>query len=473
MLYINVVGVNFAVQYFCCGRLQKLYKMKQFRTYIMIILAAVVTACSDARPDSASLELARAEEAYSESDYASAMNIAASALDLPQSDSTVCARLYDVIARCHRQAGNRVSELAYAQQAAESAPGDSVVRQELIIAAIGAGRYELAMEQLELMDSADEFRRHMLPLPAMETGHTDVARRALEYLYDNNQWMDVSQMAMLAEIYNSEGETNRAAHVVADIDPTLLDDPDDLRTMLGYYDSTGNAAMSMATVRTLTSVLSERLAASSAQEIYSRLYEMEHSARAERQIRDRNRIVVLSLCVALLLLAAGTVTWWLLYRHAAERRRLLQQQNDLLMLTIERRRAMSDLFSERNRSIELMGNLMIDASVSDKTAAKRVSSALADEIERFRSPDVIDEIARTINECSDDVITRLETDVPTLSNAEKVLAIYSAAGLSARVICLLTSQTAGAVYAQKHRIRKKIQASEASASVQQQYLDLL
>ena len=231
--------------------------------------------------------------------------------------------------------------------------------------------------------------------------------------------------------------------------------------------------MSMATVRTLTSVLSERLAASSAQEIYSRLYEMEHSARAERQIRDRNRIVVLSLCVALLLLAAGTVTWWLLYRHAAERRRLLQQQNDLLMLTIERRRAMSDLFSERNRSIELMGNLMIDASVSDKTAAKRVSSALADEIERFRSPDVIDEIARTINECSDDVITRLETDVPTLSNAEKVLAIYSAAGLSARVICLLTSQTAGAVYAQKHRIRKKIQASEASASVQQQYLDLL
>lgn len=401
------------------------------------------------------------------------MNIAASALDLSQPDSTVCARLYDVIAKCHRRAGNTASELSFAQMAAEWAPDDSIVRQELVLAAIGAGRHDLAMEQLELMDPTDEFRRHMLPLPAMETGRRDMARDALVYLYTNNEWMEVSQMAMLADIYNSEGHPDSAATVIDGIDPTLLGDPDDLRAMLRYYDSTGNAEMSMATARTLASVLESRLAESSAQEIYSRLYEIEHSARAERQTRDRNRIVVLSLCVALLVLAAGMVTWWLLYRHAAERRRLLQQQNDLLMLTLERRRAMSDLFSERNRSIELMGNLMIDASVTDKGASRRIASALADEIERFRSPEVIEEIARTVNQCSDNIITRLETDVPTLSNAERVLTLYSAAGLSARVICLLTSQTAGAVYAQKHRIRKKIQASEASASDQQQYLDLL
>lgn len=285
--------------------------------------------------------------------------------------------------------------------------------------------------------------------------------------------MPVSQMAMLAEIYNSEGLPDSASAVIDGIDPTQLIDTDDLRAMLRYYDSTGNKQMSMETVRRLASVLESRLAEASAQEIYSRLYEIEHSARSERQARDRNRIVVLSLCVALLLLAAGMVTWWLLYRHASERRRLLQKQNDLLMLSMERRRAMSDLFSERNRSIELMGNLMIDASVSDKAATKRISSTLTDEIDRFRSEEVVEEIARTLNECFDNIITRLEKDVPTLSHAERVLTLYSAAGLSARVICLLTSQTPGAVYAQKHRIRKKIQASEASASDQQQYLDLL
>ena len=447
--------------------------MRKPCTYFIIILTALLAACSDARTESASAELTRAEEAFSESDYASAMNIAASALDLPQPDSIVCARLYDIIARCHRNAGNAEAELSYAQQAAEWAPNDSLVRQELVLSAINAGRHDLAMEQLELMNPTDEFRLHLLPLPAMKTGHTEMARDALVHLYSNDLWMPVSQMAMLAEIYSSEGMSDRAAAVIDGIDPAQISDPDDLEAMLRYYDSTGNTQMSMVTVRKLASVLESRLSEASAQEIYSRLYEIEHSARAERQTRDRNRIVVLSLCVALLLLAAGMITWWLLYRHASERRRLLQKQNDLLMLSIERRRTMSELFSERNRSIELMGNLMIDVSVSDKGATKRISSTLAEEIERFRSAEAIEDIAHTLNECFDNIITRLEMDVPTLSNAERVLMLYSAAGLSARVICLLTTQTPGAVYAQKHRIRKKIQASEASASDQQQYLDLL
>ncbi|MDE7345350.1 MAG: hypothetical protein K2N48_01255 [Muribaculaceae bacterium] len=447
--------------------------MKKPSTYIIIILTALMAACSYPRSESASAELTRAEEAFYESDYASAMNIAASALDLPQTDSIVFARLYDIIARCHRSAGNPQAELSYAQQAAEWAPNDSLVRQEFVISAINAGQHELAMKQLELMDSTDEFRLHMLPLPAMKTGQTDLARDALVHLYSNDLWMPVSQMAMLAEIYYSDGMHDRASAVIDGIDPTQLSDPDDLKSMVKYYDLTGNTQMAMVTVRKLASVLESLLAEASSQEVYSRLYEIEHSARTERQTLDRNRIVVLSLCVALLLLAAGMVTWGLLYRHASERRRLLQKQNDLLMLSIERRRAMSDLFSERNRSIELMGNLMIDASISDKGATKRISATLADEIERFRSAEVIEEIAHTLNECFDNIITRLEKDVPTLSHAERVLMLYSAAGLSARVICLLTSQTPGAVYAQKHRIRKKIQASEATASDQQQYLDLL
>ncbi len=447
--------------------------MKKFRAYIMIILTAVMVACSDVGPQSASTELKRAEEAYSESDYASAMNIAASALDLPQTDSIVSARLYDIIARCHRSAGNSAAELSFARQAVEFAPSDSLARQELVLSAINAGRHDLAMSQLEQMDSTEEFRIHMLPLPAMKTGNTALAREALEYLYSNNLWMEVRQMAMLAEIYDSEGMPDRAAAVIDGIDPTQLDDPEDLSAMMRYYDSSGDRPKSMIAAIQLVSVLESRLAEASAQEIYSRLYEMEHSARVERQIRDRNRILVLSLSVALLLLAAGTVTWWLHYRHTSERRRLLQKQNDLLTLSIERRRVMSDLFRERNRSVELMGNLMIDASVSDKAASKRISSTLADEIERFRSEEVIEEIAQTLNECFENIITRLEEEVPTLSPAERVLTLYSAAGLSARVICLLTSQTPSAVYAQKHRIRKKIQASEASASDQQKYLDLL
>lgn len=447
--------------------------MKKPCAYIIIILAALLAACSDSGSESVSTELTRAEEALSESDYALAMNIAASALDLPQTDSTVCARLYDIIAMGHRSAGNSAAELSFAQQAAEWAPNDSLVRQELVLSAINAGRHDLAMQQLELMDSTDEFLLHKLPLPAMSTGQTDLACEVLEYLHTNNLWMEVSQMAMLAELYHTEGMYDKALSVIDGIDPTQLSDPDDLRAMLRYYDLTGNSTLSMATARQLVSVLESHLAEASAQEIYSRLYEIEHSARTERQTHDRNRIIILSLCVTLLLLAGGMVTWWLLYRHASERRRLLQKQNDLLMLSIERRRMMSDLFSERNRTIELMGNLMIDASVSDKGGTKHISSTLADEIDRFRSAEVIEDIGHTLNECFDNVIMRLEKDVPTLSKAEKVLTLYSASGLSARVICLLTSQTPSAVYAQKHRIRKKIQASEASASDQQQYLDLL
>ena len=116
--------------------------MKKPCTYIIIILTALLSACSNARSESASTELARAEDAFSESDYASAMNIAASALDLPQTDSTVCARLYDIIAKCHRNAGNHTAELSYAQQAAEWAPNDSLVRQELVLSAINARRHD-------------------------------------------------------------------------------------------------------------------------------------------------------------------------------------------------------------------------------------------------------------------------------------------------------------------------------------------
>lgn len=214
-------------------------------TYIVImILTALLAACSDVGSKSASSELARAEEAFSQSDFASAMNIAASALDLPQTDSIVCARLYDIIAGCHRSAGNAEAELSYALQAAEWAPNDSLVRQELVLSAISASRHDIAMEQLKKMDSTDEFRLHMLPLPAMKTGHTDLARDALVHLYSNNLWMSVSQMAMLAEIYNSEGMQDRAATVIDGIDPTKLTEPDDLEAMLRYYDSTGDTQMS-------------------------------------------------------------------------------------------------------------------------------------------------------------------------------------------------------------------------------------
>ena len=159
-------------------------------------------------------------------------------------------------------------------------------------------------------------------------------------------------------------------------------------------------------------------------------------------------------------------------RRRAETERELLMLNDELRRRHEENRAQETslaemssrvdrLFRDHYDAIEMAANLLLDASLS-KNSEKRIADSLSGIVDGCREPKFLRSLEQTVNTYRDNVIERLRTQLPDLSEADMTIILYAAGGLTPRVMSLLTGLTPSALYNRKYRLKKRISSSEVA-----------
>lgn len=444
---------------------------KAILSRLMPPLMALTAACTPA-PDPETL-IDSALRSYRSGDYASALLTATEALDATGDDSILTADVYILLADCHRAAGNVSGQLASAEAAISAAPSYLPSKRALIDAASSSGQYRRALTLLASMPDADTdpdgWNRMQLVDPALKSGQRDMAMRALLSLHADSMWLSPERLALLAETY-----PDRADEFFANIDPDKLKSPDDIAAVASYY-AGRDPARAIRLYRRMNTVRDSLAASMVSARFFQQLYDNEHS----RRIEHAHRSTLLGYGIILSLAVIAAIVATMLYHKSAYRRKLLEAENRLLMadrelheLATRSKDTIGRLFRESYNDTELAANLLIDSSTSAKGGDSLIRH-LSARVDSCRSPGFMARLEETVNSCHSDAMVRFRRDIPTVSDNDIAIALYCAAGLSPRVICLLLNCSPAALYNKKYRLKRKIQTSAATDDAKAEYLKII
>ena len=447
---------------------------------IIIIAALTVASCTGNRRQSAQTVYETAVSHYRDGNHAEALIAAIDASEADPADSTL-AGIHALIYECHRITGNHTMALESARLAAGMSPDDPTARHSLVEAMISAEKPDEALEILA-GEPDRRFRLEQTAQAAMAAGRHDLAKNALSSMLADSAYMDIAAQATLATLLTEEGKHDSAATVLADVNAALSSDPDALKALAAYYSAAGIRDRAIDAYRQLAAVQDSMMDNMVSQGVYEKLYRHERSRLENEQRRARKRAFMMAGGITVTTLLVITLLTLILYRRTAESRRALQTQTDMLLLHEEMRQikessdrsrlAMRNLMKDRYEKVEMAANLLLDNSFS-KNSDANITSALHDEVSRCRQPQFLSALEDALNRYCDNVIARLRTSVPSLSPQEMTLALYCAAGLSARVISMLTDRSAASLYTARHRLRKKIQKSGIPQETIDEFLSLI
>ncbi len=425
--------------------------------------------------------------AYMAGNFSDAIIEAAEAAEISAASAETVSGCYAIISLCHEHAMNYASALAFAKMSLSLTP-DNMATVDLNIDALNnAGQYG---ECLELIDS---YKQHFPELerkaitPAIETGDYERAATLFERL-------EADSIALSREEILSRAKVMAALGKLAANDE-ILDEPkpdeqyglaelrllDDLQTMVGNDRKVAEIRLMMHNMQdSVITMLSES-------KIYQDLYNREHVRRQEEIDSARRARGRLLMTIAGILIAALTLIAIMLYRRAAAAKRLAESENRIFALNEELNKGRQEhehremeiagmservnkLFKEHYESVEMAANLLIDASLS-KNSDKKIADRLSQKISKCRSKEFLETLESTVNEYRNDAIKRIDSQIPGITGQDRVILLYSAAGLSARVISLLTDQTPSSLYNRKYRLKKKIVNSGAKDA--DEFIDLI
>ena len=122
--------------------------------------------------------------------------------------------------------------------------------------------------------------------------------------------------------------------------------------------------------------------------------------------------------------------------------------------------AVSDLMKKHFETINrLCGDYF---EMADTPALKKVIyNKVETEINRLKETKNIKALEETINQYCDNVMVKIDEQLPDLSEKERLLIIYLYSGMSARTICVLTDIQLKNFYMRRQRLKSKILASDA------------
>lgn len=96
---------------------------------------------------------------------------------------------------------------------------------------------------------------------------------------------------------------------------------------------------------------------------------------------------------------------------------------------------------------------------------KSIFKEVENEILRLREPAEISKLEESLNRYCDDIMGRVDAQLPGLSLSDRTLLVYLFSGFSARTICVLSDIEIKTFYMRRYRLKNKILASEASDRV--------
>ncbi len=441
--------------------------------FAILIILIVFAGCRQAPASGESDLYAAAAKALSDGDYAEAMGLASDALESDEDDAEQRARAMMIMSAAHAAAGNGEASLAYAREAVFVAPEFIEARRGLVDAASRVGDYHLAIDELDSIhvnDSAGVILSIRQSVePALGLGYTERAFNALKTLYSDSLWLPAKHLVALAEIYRKKGYPDSAEIVMAGLEEESMTTESDLRAIAHYYMNRGDEHRAITAWERQAAVQDSVLRTLSASSIYGKLYTREHGRRLE--IAELSRINRLRLTIVIIAVSGAflVILSLFLYMRSRQHQRILEAENRLLMAD-EELRALSErsrstigrLFRESHDSIELAANMLIDSSASSNVAAN-IRARLEKQVEACRSPKFLADLEREADLCHEGAVSLLRERLSGLSQSELAVALYCAAGLSPRVICLLLDCTPSALYNKKYRLKGKIRACGAPA----------
>lgn len=439
------------------------------RKIVLLLAMLVLGACS--RDENGAEILSEAEAFVAAGDGSMAMLRATDALECSL-DSAQTSRAYILIAQGHRMAGNANAAMEFTRMAVSY---DPTARGALVEAATLAGKPELALEELQKITPTDAASRiewlRSFVAPAMASNRRNEAINALRELYADSVTLSLSQRVILAHDYIDCRLTDSAAMLMTEINLDAITNPEELEKYAEYQAQIGAREEALISLRRASTLRDSLMRSATAAGVYNRLYELEHQRHVEDSENNRRRTFVL-LAVAAAFVVIGAL---LIYsQRVRSRRKILETENRLLLLSNElrtistqQRDTVGRLFRNRYESIEMAANLILDGS-----SAARVMKEINARVEATRSPEFIAELEKAVNECHNGIIERMRRDL-TLTDSDISTALFSAAGLSARVVCLILNCTPAALYNKKYRLKKKIQDSNLPDEIRIEYLTVI
>ncbi len=412
-----------------------------------------------------------AERQVAAGDFAAAMSLASDTLE-HDPDSSTASHACLIIAECHHRAGNNDAAFLFSQKAADFSPD---ARRDLVSAAVRVNRPELAMSVLTDMAPADSAQRvewlRLFVAPALATNRRVEAIGALRELYADSVWLTMAQRAILARDYLERGFIDSADVVVSAVAQHIVSEPHDLLALADFLQARGKHAEAFGTLQRAVAMQDSLLNASAAADIYNRLYDIEH----QRYIDDMNRNRRATYAVVGLSLLALIVVLILMYfQRLVSKRKLLEAENRLLLASNElrnageqRRSTLGRLFRSSFESIEMAANLLLDGA-----AMSKVTKELTARVDSCRTPEFMSRLEQAVNECYNNTITHMRSEL-SLSEADVSTALFCAAGLSPRVVCLLLNCTASALYNKKYRLKRKILNAHLPEEKCREYLSII
>ncbi|WP_434968218.1 hypothetical protein, partial [Muribaculum intestinale] len=93
---------------------------------------------------------------------------------------------------------------------------------------------------------------------------------------------------------------------------------------------------------------------------------------------------------------------------------------------------------------------------------KSIFSQIEKEILKFREPSEIASLEQDLNRYLNNIIVRVDEQMPGLTESERTLLIYLYSGFSARTICTICDIEIKTFYMRRYRLKNKLLASEAA-----------
>ncbi len=192
----------------------------------------------------------------------------------------------------------------------------------------------------------------------------------------------------------------------------------------------------------------------------------EYSLYRERTTRELYTIIGIT---AILLFAL--IIMWQRQRIRVQRllnENLITEASDLRSLLSVREADCRELEVNLERLLgqrfELIGKLCdtFYEAQGTRTERKAIAEQVKHEIESLKSDSkTMAEIEQSVNECRDNILAKLKTGLPAISDNDYQLFTLLACGFSNRAISMLTGETIEVIYKRKSRLRARIKNSDS------------
>lgn len=121
---------------------------------------------------------------------------------------------------------------------------------------------------------------------------------------------------------------------------------------------------------------------------------------------------------------------------------------------------LESLFRAKFETINKLCNKYFDLE-STKTQKTELFKAIQNELNEITSPKNLEQISEMVNLTMDQIMHRLDQQIPTLKQNDRTFILLSYAGFSPRAICLCTDIKLGHYYVKRKRLKALISSSQA------------